>query len=74
MSDRKKKRREYKRKWMANARLRSKHFVAVSSSEEECEITDPCSSYLSVVHIILSNCMKSRLEFLSQMVKLMNTS
>jgi hypothetical protein len=33
----KKKRREYKRKWMANARLRSKHFVAVSSSEEECE-------------------------------------
>lgn len=30
---------------MANARLRSKHFVEVSSSEEECEITDPCSSF-----------------------------
>ena len=30
---------------MANTRLRSKHFVEVSSSEEECEITDPCSSF-----------------------------
>ena len=56
MSDRKKKRREYKRKWMANARLRSKHFVAVSSSEEECEITDPCSSF----HVPLSSAYNSQ--------------
>jgi hypothetical protein len=57
MSDRKKKRREYKRKWMANARLRSKQFVAVSSSEEECEITDPCSSF----HVPLSSAYNSQL-------------
>jgi hypothetical protein len=56
MSDRKKKRREYKRKWMANARLRSKHFVEVSSSEEECEITDPCSLF----HVPLSSAYNSQ--------------